>query len=49
MTKRDISDKDNLFVFILSYIVFLILFRSSLAFPKMFSYNTRIGTGLLLY
>lgn len=32
LTTRDITDTDNLFVFILSYIVFLMLFRSSLAF-----------------
>ena len=49
LTKRDITDKDNLFVFILSYIVFLCCSEAAWLSRKMFSYNTRIGTGLLLY
>ena len=50
-TTGDITDKDNLFVFILSYIVLLILFISSLAFTKCFLIKPGIDRGppIILY
>ena len=49
LTKMDITDKDNLFVFILYYIVFYAV-QKQLGFPKKyFLIIPVIGTGLLLY